>query len=209
MIDASTRGFLPPFRFLGGWAPGAGAVRLPQGTGIALPPRSKIVMQVHYNTSNGRKPDQTKAALELQPVGLKEAFLFPLANDSFTVPAGAKDVAVDGSFAIPASIGSFTIHGLFPHMHLFGMQISLDHAHAGKTARLMDVPRWDFHWQGSYALQTPARIAPGDTLGLRCVYDNSPEHQPWIDGAPQAPKALRWGEKTTDEMCLMFLYATL
>jgi len=94
-------------------------------------------------------------------------------------------------------------------MHLFGTQISLDHAHAGKTARLMDVPRWDFHWQGSYALQTPARIAPGDTLGLRCVYDNSPEHQPWIDGAPQAPKALRWGEKTTDEMCLMFLYATL
>lgn len=207
MIEASTNGLLPPYRFLGGWAPGAGALRLPQGTGIALPPRSKIVMQVHYNTANGRKPDQTKAALELVPTGLREAFLFPLVNDTFTVAPLEKNKAVQRFFNVPLGFG-FTLYGLFPHMHLFGTHISLDATHAGRTTRLIDVPQWSFHWQGSYALQTPLQIVPGDTLGLQCVYDNSPEHQPWIDGAPQAPKPLRWGEKTTDEMCLMFLYVT-
>ena len=209
MIEASTKGYLPPFRFLGGWAPGQGASRLPQGTGIALPARSRIVMQVHYNAANGRAPDQTSVRLELAPVVAKEAFLFPLGNYSFNIPAGAKDVPVVGTTKIPSTIGSFVIWALAPHMHLFGTEISLDHTQAGVTKRLIGVPRWDFHWQGGYELDEPVKVSTGDLLKLRCVYDNSAEKQPWIDGAPQAAKALRWGEKTTDEMCLMFLYVTL
>jgi mono/diheme cytochrome c family protein len=209
MIESSTGGFLPPYRFLGGWAPGAGAVRLSQGTGIALPPHAKIVMQVHYNANNGRKPDQTVAHLELVPTGLKEAILFPLDNEYFSIPPGAKDLPVENTTIVPDSIGAFTIFGLFPHMHLFGTEISLDVTHAGLTYRLIDIPHWSFHWQGTYALQTPLRVVPGDALKLRCVYDNTAANQPWIDGAPQTPKVLRWGEKTTDEMCLVFMYVTL
>jgi mono/diheme cytochrome c family protein len=211
MIDSSSQGplGLPPYRFLGGWAPGAGAVPMPDGTGIYLPPRARVVMQVHYNARNGRAPDQTAAHLELTPVGVREAFLYPLANERLAVPAGVSSQLVDRSFPLGAGVPTFTIYGLFPHMHLFGKHISLELVHAGQTQTLIDLPHWEFHWQGSYQLVTPVRAAAGDSLRLQCVYDNSVENQPLIDGVPQEPKPLRWGEKTTDEMCLVFLYATL
>ena len=50
------------------WAPGWGASRLPEGTGVLLPAGSRIVMQVHYNLLNGRAPDRSRALLTVAPV---------------------------------------------------------------------------------------------------------------------------------------------
>ena len=65
-------------------------------------------------------------------------------------------------------------------------------------------PRWDFHWQGSYALKVPTRVQAGDSLSIECHWDNSAKNQP----GGIAPRELNWGEGTDDEMCLGFLYIT-
>jgi hypothetical protein len=46
-------------------------------------------------------------------------------------------------------------------------------------------------------------------LGIECHWDNSTAKQPTDgNGQTQAPQPLNWGEGTTDEMCLGFVYVT-
>ncbi len=55
------------------WAPGWGGDRFRAGTGVRLAAGSKVVMQVHYNLLNGRRPDRSSAVLTTVPAsaGLK------------------------------------------------------------------------------------------------------------------------------------------
>jgi len=67
----------------------------------------------------------------------------------------------------------------------------------GGEACLLDIPRWDFHWQGSYGLVEPVVFNPGDQLRLSCTWDNA------------TMSDVTWGEGTTDEMCLGSFYYTV
>ena len=51
-----------------------------------------------------------------------------------------------------------TIHLVAGHMHLLGksIRVELNPGTAGSKV-LLDIPRWDFHWQNAYALQQPRR----------------------------------------------------
>jgi hypothetical protein len=53
--------------WIAAWAPGWGGNRLPEGTGVELPAKSQIVMQVHYNLLNGNAPDRSRALLTVAP----------------------------------------------------------------------------------------------------------------------------------------------
>lgn len=220
MAGSSSGGGVGNVRFLGGWAPGVGAVQMPNGTGLPLYPGAVIVMQVHYNLANGHEPDVTQAQLQYapDPGNLTEALVFPIVNDSFSVPPGAAppDPASVVTQSWPMSllanygVASFKIYNVFPHMHLRGAQISMDVTHQDGTRQtLIDIPRWDFHWQGGYDLAQPVVVKQTDTLGLKCVYDNSAANQPVIGGVQQQPKTLTWGEGTNDEMCIGFYYVTI
>ena len=71
-----------------------------------------------------------------------------------------------------------------------------------RTARppLIWIKDWDFNWQGQYQYQSPVNLAKGTVIKLDAYYDNSPEN-PRNPSKP--PKRVRWGEQTTDEMCLL------
>lgn len=81
-----------------------------------------------------------------------------------------------------------------PHMHEIGKaaRITLNPDTPEETI-LIDIPEWDFHWQGSYDFETPVTIERGDTLRVECWWDNS-------DGE----RYVVWGEGTQDEMCFHF-----
>jgi hypothetical protein len=51
--------------WISAWAPGWGAGRMPDGTGVALPKGSLVVMQVHYNLLNGHARDRSRAVFTL------------------------------------------------------------------------------------------------------------------------------------------------
>jgi mono/diheme cytochrome c family protein len=57
--------------WIAAWAPGWGGGRLRPGTGIPLPKGSRVVMQVHYNLLNGRRPDRSRAVLTTVPAASK------------------------------------------------------------------------------------------------------------------------------------------
>ncbi|MFO0602933.1 MAG: monooxygenase [Polyangiales bacterium] len=202
-------------QFVAGWAPGGPPLRMPTGTGIRLSPGSRLVMQVHYNQANGRGlTDRTRTELFFSDAPVpRVAYVIPLAQTDFTVPAGARDTTVEASvrlrqYGVPLNA---TVYGLAPHMHTLGTAVSVDITRAGADASecLVDIPRWNFHWQQFYLFQDPVRVTPDDTIRLRCRYDNTAARQPVVDGVPQAPRDVHWGEGTFDEMCINFFYATV
>ncbi|HEX6641761.1 MAG TPA: peroxiredoxin, partial [Thermoanaerobaculia bacterium] len=65
---------------------------------------------------------------------------------------------------------------------------------------------WDFNWQGAYRFNEPVTIPTGSQFLLTAHYDNSSSN-PRNPNDP--PKAVSWGEATTDEMCIAFLGLTV
>lgn len=201
-----------------GWAPGGVAGYLPVGTGIRLKPGSKLVMQVHYNMQMATRnmTDQSRVDLFLGEAGTtQQAFWLPQANQNFTVPAGVGPM--DPRATVTSSFRNMNfplrVFGVAPHMHTRGASIKVDiTTGAGVNNCMVDIPRWNFHWQQGYFFRTPYRLgvgANGDTLRTTCVFDNRPENQPFVDGVQQPSRDVHWGENTSDEMCLNFYYVSI
>lgn len=200
--------------WIGGWAPGALGADMPAGTGIEIPPGSKVVIQVHYNTSTSPPvADQTGIVLKLDKSVEKKAVVLPYANPawlagSMTIPAHSMDAthtySADPSlFAAILSGGAvtagqpLTVWAAGLHMHTLGTHATTAIQRAnGDEECLLDIPSWDFHWQGSYALAKPVTLEPGDQISLECHWNNTGDSD------------VSWGEGTHDEMCLGTYYIT-
>ena len=202
-------------QLLGGWLPGTVAGYFPAGTGIRLQRGSRLVMQVHYNLSDATRGivDQTRVDLYTSstPVG-SQALWLPIANAGFSVPPGAGPTDPGGTAVMNTQLQyNFRIFGLQPHMHTHGREIRIDLLHADGTSDcLLDIPSWEFHWQQAYWFVDPVPGNPSSPNGamvrLTCTWDNTAANQPVIDGVRAPPHELHWGEGTSDEMCINFLY---
>jgi mono/diheme cytochrome c family protein len=100
-----------------------------------------------------------------------------------------------------------TIYVAAGHMHLLGASIRVE-LNPGTSRRrvLLDIPRWDFHWQNAYQLVEPISAGPGDVLRVTCRHDVTKRHH--TEGVPHTPRYILWGEGTTDEMCLGIVQVT-
>lgn len=77
------------------------------------------------------------------------------------------------------------------HMHELGQQTRVTiNPETPDALTVIDIPDWDFHWQGVYTIAQPIPLEAGDVLRLECWWDNS-------DG----DRYVVWGEGTADEMC--------
>ncbi|MCB9399536.1 MAG: hypothetical protein H6510_17120 [Acidobacteria bacterium] len=193
-------------RLIGGWAPGMPPQFFPDTVGMTLKKNSKLIMQVHYHYGTTDGTDQTRFGLHLMDQKpQKELLLLPLVNDSFLIPANAKNYAVSQSITLPFFI-PLDLYVIAPHMHLLGQTISVDSRLPDGTEQcLIDVPQWDFNWQRFYTFKDPISIPGGTTLTLHCTFDNSTDN-PYNPSNPPIP--VGWGEATTDEMALCFLGVT-
>jgi Copper type II ascorbate-dependent monooxygenase, N-terminal domain/Copper type II ascorbate-dependent monooxygenase, C-terminal domain len=203
-------------RWLGAWAPGSLGTDYPANTGLKVQPGSKVVLQVHYNLSKvDGVADQTSVDFKLDDTVQKEAIIQPWANidwiqkKTMTIPAGVADQMINWTFN-PSPYFSFITNGIVPssepvtmwtaslHMHTRGTHGKLEIVHADGTRECMiDIPRWDFHWQGGYEFAQAKTYLPTDQLYLECHFDNS-----------DSPIDRNWGEGTADEMCLGGFYVT-
>jgi hypothetical protein len=212
--------------WLGAWAPGAVGGMYPADTGILVKPGSKVILQVHYNTlgKSGDLSDLTSVEVALASSVKRKGAYVPFTNfdwilhGGMTIPAQESDVvhsyaldptpywgAVTGG-SLPSGVG-MKVYSTGAHQHLLGTKSRQEIRHAdGSTECLLDIPRWDFHWQQTYWFSRPKVIKPGDQLSIECHWDNSAAHQPVVDGKQLQPRDVDWGESTTDEMCLGLLY---
>jgi hypothetical protein len=198
-------GFVGGLGGLGGWVPGASPQLFPLGTGVKIPAGARIVMQVHYSTSQVSPsatldPDLTRLGLYLSPVSLAPITFLPVVNPFFTIPAGDPHYKVTASAYISNTV---ELTSIAPHMHLLGREATVVAHFPDRTSRqLIRIDDWDFHWQGNYIFKEPIILPAGTIVDMTAYYDNSSDN---LSNPTNPPVPVSWGERTTDEMCLTFL----
>ncbi|KAF0242208.1 MAG: hypothetical protein FD180_4036 [Planctomycetota bacterium] len=194
-------GFLPSGE-MGGWTPGFFARPLPEGVARKLPKDSTLVLQIHYNNPTGKSlKDRTKIGLHFAKTPVKQRLhQARIVNPWFKIPAGEPACEVQASWPVSRDI---TVISVMPHCHLIGKRASMvAETPKGKEIPLVEIADWDFKWQDTYHLAEPLHLKDGSRVRLTMVYDNS-EENPRNPHSP--PRSIRWGENTTDEMCLGYV----
>jgi hypothetical protein len=186
------------------WAPGVGATEFSDGTGLVLEAGRKFVMQVHYNSTQGKFADKTSVALKFANSAIPAKFIM-LSNFNLNLPANQQNIVASTNItrlnmSLINSVNQnkeLSIYSVGPHMHTAGTQIRLDKISGSQSSCMMNVPLWDFNWQGGSSYTKPLTLGTNDSIKLTCTYDTT--------GRTQTTK---FGEGTADEMCIVFLYAT-
>jgi hypothetical protein len=179
-----------------GWAPGSGPVYLPEGTGVELAGGRDVILQVHYNLAQGVFPDRTRVRLALTDTVQRPGVFAAMADQDMSLPPGQPEVIASQrvAFNLPAAI---TVHGVLPHMHELGRTLRLELESSGDSTCLVDVDRWNFHWQNTWWYEEPLAFGGVQGLSIRCGYDTRSRSE-----------VVTWGEGTKDEMCLTYMFVT-
>jgi mono/diheme cytochrome c family protein len=197
-------GFFPA-PWLGGWAPGNTPHFAPPGCAVRIPAGSRIVLQVHYHKNGKPETDRTRIGLHFakSPVE-KRLRIAPLLNLGLDIPAGAESHEVTARLRVPQDIHVLNVT---PHMHLLGRQMKVTATLPDGTVKpIIWIPDWDFRWQETYRFREPVPLPKGTLVELTATYDNSEKN---ANNPHQPPQRVRWGEETTDEMCIAFLTFTV
>lgn len=190
---------------LGTWVPGASPIFVPAGMGKRLPPTAKIVVQIHYPEYASGQTDSTKVHFLFTSSSVRNISDAPILNHTTSIKDGPLFIPKNTvktfheEFFVPLNA---TILSIGPHGHLlcksmkaYGVTL------AGDTIKLINIPEWDFHWQGSYDFKQPIKIPIGTTLYGEATYDNTTANP---ENPNDPPQDVSLGEATTDEMMLFY-----
>ena len=200
-------GFVPAGG-LGGWAPGIQPRVMADGVGMLLPKGANVVVQMHYNNSTTEsRTDRTRVGLHFarSPIDKRQRGIAVL-NRTFTIPPGERRYEVRASWTDPFG-RDLHADTITPHMHLLGREMKVRATYPNGTVRpLIHIDDWDFNWQGSYTFTRPVPLPAGTRIDMVAVFDNSAERK----GQPsKPPRAVSWGEGTTDKMAIAFVSITV
>jgi hypothetical protein len=76
----------------------------------------------------------------------------------------------------------------------------------GSRRELVNVPAWDFRRQTIFAFRQPVHLPRGSQVEVVAHFDNSAANR---NNPASPPREVRWGEQTTDEMCVAALFYTM
>ncbi|MCB0697251.1 MAG: T9SS type A sorting domain-containing protein [Chitinophagaceae bacterium] len=199
---------------IGGWVPGTQPMTMPDSFGIRIPKNADIVLQIHYPAGSAGQVDSTKLKFyfsSLPTANIRSVRIDPVLNHLGSlctmVPSGGLNIPANQtkvytqSSSISGLVGDISILGIAPHMHLIGRSINAYGVKNGDTLKFIDIPKWDFSWQGFYMLRNITKLPAGTTLYSEAFYDNTSSN-PYNPSNP--PKTVTAGEATTDEMMLTF-----
>lgn len=191
---------------IGAWVPGTAPMIYPTGFGVRVPAAADVVMQIHYPAGTTGLADSTEVHFFFSPLStVRNVFITPVLNH---------ETNIDNPLFIPANttrsfseqlISPFDISliGLAPHMHLLGQKIKTYGVPFASTdtIKLIDIPKWDFHWQGFYTFPKIRKIPSGTKLRAEALFDNTTSNP---ENPSSPPEDVSAGEATTDEMMLVY-----
>jgi hypothetical protein len=151
---------------------------------------------LHYQSRGQPEKDQTKIAFWFQPEPPKhQLFRVPASGESLIANGQQLLTDTPGEKAegtgvvippippymenyeligITAYTDPVTIYQFQPHAHLRGKEFTYSVVYPdGREQSVLHVPKYDFHWQLGYDLETPLRLPAGSKLVVTAHYDNS------------------------------------
>lgn len=200
-------------RLIGLWVPGATPQYYPQGMGIELTANGHFVLQIHYAPGSQGQKDSTRINIKFTPNNfVRPIYISPPLDHLTSLTNGPLIIPPDqiktfyAQYTVPLNVSVLAIG---PHMHLIGKSIK-SYAFAPDapedTIRLINIPKWDFHWQGMYFFPKVKKITAGTVLRGEAVYDNT-LNNPFNPNNP--PQTVTLGEGTGDEMMLIYFAYTI
>ena len=191
---------------INGWVPGSSPYYTPVGTGFRLPASTNIVIQVHYPNGSQGQLDSTRVNFKLTTVPQRNIAVSPVLNHLSDMTNGPINIPANSTktyyeqYTVPANI---TVLATTPHMHLIGQSIKAwaNKPTTGDTIKFINIPNWNFHWQGTYAFRNAIKVPSGSILHASAYYDNTANNPNNPNSPPQAVTA---GENTTNEMMIVF-----
>lgn len=198
-------------KLLGAWVPGTRPFFTPPNMGIKLLADADIVIQVHYPASSEVEVDSTRINLRMsdEPT-LRNLSIDPVLNHSaptlqngpLMIPAGQVRT-FHSRYTIPVGV---TTTGIAPHAHLICTSMwCFAVVPGGDTIPLIDIPAWDFAWQGFYDFRNPIFLPAGTQVHGYATYNNTASN-PNNPNSP--PQMVTLGEATEDEMMLFYFAYT-
>lgn len=185
---------------------------------------------IHYQTIGKPEKDRSMIAFWFQPGPPKhQLFRVPASGD--TIIADGKELLTDAPgkkaegtrVAIPpipphaenyelvgvtAYTGAVTIYQFQPHAHLRAKDFKYAVVYPdGREETVLSVPKYDFHWQLAYELDTPLKLPAGSKLVVTAHYDNSLNNP--YNPAPEKEVYFREENQSWDEMFTPFIQYTI
>lgn len=117
-----------------------------------------------------------------------------LRNRYFLIPAGAGNHEVKRCYEFESDK---LLVSITPHMHYRGKDARYELVRPdGRRETLLHVAPYDFNWQLLYRFREPVYVEKGSRLIVTFTYDNSPNNP----ANPDPARAVRWGDRSEDEM---------
>lgn len=187
------------WRMVLGWAPGAKGIELPSEAGfpIGTTEPTHYVVQMHYSNVQRLAGERDASKIELctEPPRKYEADVLAFGTHDIRIPPHPPAGGVyerECSVTVPAELAGIHLFAAMPHMHKLGvsMKTLLYPSAGGAPVDLGTMSSFDFNTQAWLPIQ--AVTAPGDVITTTCGWTNNTGEE------------VRFGEKTSDEMCYSF-----
>lgn len=187
-----------------GYVPGQKPIRFPDGIGQTLHAGADIVLQLHYAPWPVDESDKSKINIffmdEDEETPERELYseimvpIEPYVDQLFVIPANTVK-EFHGTYTVPIDV---SLVNIAPHMHLLGKhwEIWMEKP-GGEIVNLINIPAWDFNWQGSYYFDRYMVAPAGTVIHAVASYDNTDTNP---NNPSNPPQFVSWGEGTTDEM---------
>jgi len=202
-------------KIVGEYAPGSSPNIFPGDSNLAfaieIQAGSNIILSMHYPIGSLGMIDSTKVHFYFYPetyTNFRDIYIEPIIqNWNFCVPANTIQSFVaqfpTNGTTIP---GNWSVYGIFPHMHLLGKNIQCHSENsAGDTLPLINIPSWDFEWQGFYKFPYLQKIEYGSFVKAVATFDNTTNN---LHNPNNPPEQVCAGLNTTDEMFLIYFLFT-
>jgi hypothetical protein len=156
--------------------PGGNAPELEPGQARLIKAGSYIVFEMHYTPNGAETTDRSSVGVVFAktPPTQRVRTIRIQDGNGIRIPPGESNYRIESRVRL---LRDLEIVSFMPHMHLRGKSMEFAALYPdGRSEVLLSVPRYDFHWQMSYYLETPKKL-PKDTL-LTCVavWDNSADN---------------------------------
>lgn len=208
--------------FLGGYAPGMNPVVWNGELGMKIPAGADLLCQIHYAPSSIDEWDKSSINIFTKPASEveREVQMKMWLRLDINIPANTETeveacLNFSNSFLDmfgPGPVQQFgqtigygeqscelpeawSLLGILPHSHLMGKSWEIfAETPSGEILPIINIPNWDFDWQGFYYPEYMQHIPEGSAIKAIAKYDNTNNFN------------MGWGELTTDEMFFCPIY---
>lgn len=197
--------------YIGGVSSGTDANIYPEGFGLLLKKGTRVTFDIHYH----KEPGSGTAVTDLSQIGFKLSKTPPKRVLGGAPPLMRFDIKIaPGDSRYQLGPVAYTLQkpvdviSLMPHMHMRGTEATFEFIYPdGTRETALHVPQYDFNWQTVYYYNEMKRLPAGTRLEFTAWYDNSPEMA--AKRGFDAGKTVTYGEKSTDEMMMGFVMASV